>query len=352
MEVSRTKEFYEQVNELNPNYESVSLTVIEGDDIGEKALCSNRKLVWTSEEAGFFRSHADLVGGICESGMHVVDGRHVYAEILGHEKKLVICGGGHVSMPVISIGLMIGFSVTVLEDRPTFADNARRQGATHVICDSFENGLNQIESDKDTFYVIVTRGHRWDRDCLRIIAQKPHAYIGLMGSRRRVRIVMDALKEEGIDSEVLDRVHTPIGLNIGGETPEEIAVSILAEIIEVKNKEQRTFGYSKDMMKQILGAPHADQDARKKIMTTIVTRKGSAPRDVGTKMLILEDGTCIGTIGGGCVEAEVIAEGRRMLMKEQACPKVYHVDLTAEAAEDEGMVCGGIIDVLMEPIYS
>ena len=172
-----------------------------------------------------------------------------------------------------------------------------------------------------------------------------------MGSKRRVRIVKEKLAEEGIPREVLDAVYTPIGLAIGAETPEEIAVSVMAEIIEVKNQKKRNFGYPKEILDAILGAnPHERPMEGRKILTTIVTRKGSAPREVGTKMLILPDGRCIGTIGGGCVEADVMRRGREMLLDEDPKPILYHVDLTDDAASEEGMVCGGVLDVLMEVI--
>ena len=116
--------------------------------------------------------------------------------------RFVICGGGHVSIPIIQMGLMIGCHVTVLEDRLKFADHARRAGVHEVICDSFEEGLKRIKGDKDTFFIIVTRGHRYDQVCLENIAKKPHAYIGMIGSRMRVKKVKEAVIEKGCAPEV------------------------------------------------------------------------------------------------------------------------------------------------------
>lgn len=124
-------------------------------------------------------------------------GKKLFCDCLGGEKRLVICGGGHVSMPVIQLGAMMEFTVTVLEDRPLYANNARRAGAHQVICDSFENGLDQIEGSKDTYFVILTRGHRYDQVCLERIAKMPHAYIGMIGSRKRVAKVKEVLIENG-----------------------------------------------------------------------------------------------------------------------------------------------------------
>ena len=169
------------------------------------------------------------------------------------------------------------------------------------------------------------------------------AYTGMIGSRRRVGIVKNDLAEEGISREVLDSVYTPIGMDIGAETPEEIAVAIMAEIIEVKNRKKRNFGFPKDVMKALLS-----DERDPYVMATIISRKGSAPRGLGTKMLIAADGGIIGTIGGGCVEGSVIQKGRRMLLNREHKPVVMDVDMTGDAAEDEGMVCGGKVQVLLE----
>ena len=105
------KEFYQKIYECNPNHETITHMVIEGDAIGEKAVCSNGQLIWTSEENGFMKRCEPFITRIKSSGINIVEGKQVYSEVIGHEKKLVICGAGHVSMPIIQIGRMIGFSV-------------------------------------------------------------------------------------------------------------------------------------------------------------------------------------------------------------------------------------------------
>ncbi len=271
------------------------------------------------------------------------DGGDVFRERIGRQPKLIICGAGHVSVPIIKMGKMLGFAVTVLEDRPKFADNARAAGADMVICESFEKALEGIHGDSDSWFVIVTRGHRYDTICLENILHKTYAYVGMMGSRRRVAIVKDQLEESGISREVLDAVHTPIGLKIGAETPEEIAVSVMAEIIQVKNSREKGGGYSGEMLEALVS-----EEGRKKVAATIVSRKGSAPRSVGTKMLIFEDGTTVDTIGGGCVESEIMQKALLMMRAGEPRFQVCRVDMTADAAEDEGMVCGGVVEVMLE----
>lgn len=302
-------------------------TVLEGDHAGEKRL---------RFEAASGRE----------------DGSRVFSERVGRIPKLIICGGGHVSMPIIRMGKMLGFTVTVLEDRPKFADHARNAGADRVVCDLFTNGLSKIKGDSDSWFVIVTRGHRYDMECLEAILKKQYAYVGMMGSRRRVAIVKEQLAQKGTEREVLEGIHTPIGLKINAQTPEEIAVSVMAEIIQVKNSREKAGGYSKELMDALLAGEESEAPGqRKKVLATIVSRKGSAPRDVGTKMLIMEDGTTVDTIGGGCIESEIIQQALLMMRAGSPAFKLCRVDMTADAAEDEGMVCGGVVEVMLEGIF-
>ena len=343
-------ELYEQIDEMNPNVTSMSVTVTEGKYAGEQAYLEDGTITWCSDENGFLKAHADALRTLTESGLVTLDGVRVYAELLGKTKKLVICGGGHVALAVIRMARMIGCDAIVIEDRPMYADLSREAGATEVLCEAFETALQRIQGDDDTYFVIVTRGHKHDEECLREITQKHHAYIGMIGSRRRVAIVKNKLAAEGISKELLDSIHSPIGLDIGAETPEEIAVAIIAEIIEVKNKIKRNFGYPSEILRAILGPKMENPDGRGRILSTIVSRQGSAPRGVGAKMLIEADGTCTGTIGGGCVEAEVVTKAREMLATGAGKPVLYRVDLTDEEAEDEGMVCGGTVEILLDVV--
>ncbi|MBQ9063221.1 MAG: XdhC family protein [Eubacterium sp.] len=345
------KELYELLTSLNPNCDNRLLTVIDGEYRGEKLLLSDHKCVWQSSADGFFAKHPEVTEQT-DSGLLQTDEAGVYAEQITGGKKIVICGAGHVGIAIARIGKMIGCDVTVIDDRMSFADQAREAGV-NVICDAFTEALKQIPGDANTWFVIVTRGHKWDKVCLKEIAQKPHAYIGLMGSRRRVKIVMQNLAEEGIDPEVLSRVYTPVGLKIGAETPEEIAVSVMAEIIQVKNQSGKDSGYPRDILEAILGDHHEEQadSSAPRILMTIVNRKGSAPREAGAKMVLLEDGyTTAGTIGGGCVEADTLVRARRMLQEPECGAELLHVNMTAEEAEEEGMVCGGTVDILLEKI--
>ncbi|MGN0403860.1 MAG: XdhC family protein [Bariatricus sp.] len=341
------KALFEAIQRTDTNRFNMVLTVLDGENIGEKVLTSDGSILWESQEHGFFRGFQDEIKELDDSGVILLGGHEVFCDVLGNEKQIIICGGGHVSIPVITLGVMMGCEVTVLEDRPLFADNARRAGATKVICAPFEEGLDQVEGNADTYFVIVTRGHRYDQICLEKIARKEHAYIGMIGSRRRTTLVKQILEEKGIDKNVLDSVYTPIGLDIGAETPVEIAVAIMAEIIEVKNKKKRTCGYTKEIMRAVLDS---DSGSESKVMATIVKRKGSAPQGVGIKMLVFRSGTCIGTIGGGCMEANIMQKALLMAAGNGPESVICKVDMTGADAEEEGMVCGGVVSVLLERV--
>lgn len=336
--------FYEELKTALalPEGDIWSETVLAGEHAGEKRL-----------------SCGDGVGAEGEQkvkALHDTESQtRIYRERIGRTPKMIICGAGHVSMPIIRMGKRLGFMVTVIEDRPKFADHARAAGADQVLCELFSDGLSKIRGDSDSWFIIVTRGHRYDTECLEAILRKPYAYVGMMGSRRRVAIVKDQLEAKGVCREALDGVHTPIGLKIGAETPEEIAVSVMAEIIQVKNagfgkdgkaERCRTGGYSTELLDAVLDP----DDSREKVLATIISRKGSAPRSVGTKMLIRADGTTVDTIGGGCIESEVIRKALLMMRAEDEGFRLCTVDMTADAAEDEGMVCGGVVEVMLEKV--
>jgi len=262
------------------------------------------------------------------------------------EKRLIIFGGGHISLPLVEMAKKIGFEVIVFDDRPFFANTKRFPMADHVICDDFEHGISQFQFTSSDFVVLVTRGHRYDIACLKGILGKTLTYIGMIGSKRRVKGIKDTLTEEGFSQDVLDSMYSPIGLDIGAITPEEIAISILGEVITVFRNpaDQRKWPeFEKGVYEE-----HAQSESVYKALATIISKKGSVPRGVGAKMLIAPDGRILGSVGGGCSEGEVITQARDIIINGGHC--TYHVDMTAEIAEEEGMVCGGVLEVLIESL--
>ena len=162
------------------------------------------------------------------------DAIEVMIEVTERPATLLIVGGGHVGHSLAVVGAHVGFSVAILDDREAFATAERFPTADRVILGDFLEELQRFPIDDATFIVMVSRGHKQDELSLREVAASDAAYVGMIGSQRRVGTVLRHLAEEGIPREALERVHTPIGLDVGAETPEEIAVSIVAELILVR----------------------------------------------------------------------------------------------------------------------
>jgi xanthine dehydrogenase accessory factor len=158
----------------------------------------------------------------------------VMLEVHERPATLLIVGAGHVGKALATIGDMCGFSVEVIDDRPEFANAERFPEADRITCGRFDEVLDGYPIDSNTYVVCVTRGHKHDETSLRLVAPSDAAYVGMIGSKRRVGAVLQHLVEHGVDAHAVERVHTPIGLDIGAETPEEIAVSIMAEIIRAR----------------------------------------------------------------------------------------------------------------------
>jgi xanthine dehydrogenase accessory factor len=261
------------------------------------------------------------------------------------ESRLIILGGGHIARPLSEFAAKCGFSVTVVDDRPSFANRQRFPYAKQVICESFDRCFPLLNINSSAFVVIITRGHRHDLDCLRKVLTHETAYTGMIGSRRRVHGAIELLQKEGYPKEKLDAVRAPIGLDIGAQTPEEIAISILSEVIKYKRNFIKSSWPELDM--DVLSELNAPCDEPRAVVTIIET-KGSVPREAGAKMVVWPHGGTLGSIGGGCSEGEVI---------HQACDVIrdggfliMNIDMTGDVAEDAGMVCGGIMKVLIEKI--
>jgi xanthine dehydrogenase accessory factor len=166
----------------------------------------------------------------------------VYVDVVASAPTLVVVGAGHVALPVAEIGHMCGFRVVVLDDRPEMASEERFPHATQRIVGDIAESLRAMPVHANTYIVIITRGHAYDEAALRAVIDSPAAYVGMIGSRRKVRTTFDRLLADGIAQTSIQRVHSPIGLNIGAQTPAEIAVSILAEIVMHRRKAHQAAG--------------------------------------------------------------------------------------------------------------
>ncbi len=174
----------------------------------------------------------------------VVGGETVRLFVEAHlpTDELLVVGAGHIALPLVRIAALLGFRVTVLDDREEFAREDRFPEAVRVVRAELEPPADPfagLRLGPRSYVVLVTRAHRYDFDCLsRLLAPgRPQPrYLGMIGSRRRIRGAFQALLAEGMPRERLARVHAPIGLDVGAETPEEIAVSIAAEIVHVRRR--------------------------------------------------------------------------------------------------------------------
>ena len=147
---------------------------------------------------------------------------------------LLICGGGHIAVPLCRMARTLDFEVVVVDDRPSFSDSRRFPEATRTVCAPFDKALVDHPIDDQTYAVVITHGHRHDLECVRRLLGRGAAYVGMIGSRRRVAGILDLLRAAGFSEAALSELHAPIGLDIGAETPAEIALAILAEVTMVR----------------------------------------------------------------------------------------------------------------------
>lgn len=164
---------------------------------------------------------------------------NIFVEPILPLPSLYIFGAGHVSVNLYKVASNAGFDVTVVDDRAAYANRERFAEAKEVIAEDFEQAIARLTPNESSYIVIVTRGHRDDMRVLRWAVQTPARYIGMIGSRRKTITIFRELTKEGIPAELFERVHAPVGLDIGAVTPEEIAVAITAELIAERRHVER-----------------------------------------------------------------------------------------------------------------
>ena len=170
-----------------------------------------------------------------ESGLVCGGQMEVFIEPVEASPEVYVFGAGHVGYFVAKMAHDVGFRVHVVDDREKFANTERFGEGIDVLVEDIPSWVEQHPLPASAYAVIVTRGHRHDLDALRMLARQPLRYLGLIGSKAKVKRIFDALREEGVLPDTLRPIHAPIGLDIGAITPQEIAVSIVAELIAVKH---------------------------------------------------------------------------------------------------------------------
>ena len=204
----------------------------------------------------------------------------VYTRRFQAPRRLIILGCGYVAQSLCRFASQLEFDIYAADDRPSFANPYTMTNAKKVICDSFPAAIEQIHPDEQDFVAIVTRGHKHDADCIRTLYASgiTPAYMGLIGSKRRVAGLFENLCTEGIDRSFLDQIHTPIGLDIGAVTTDEIAISILSELILCRSR--LSLGKKNGILEQTNLDPvflNALQTEGPKAIAVVVERKGSTP---------------------------------------------------------------------------
>jgi len=167
-----------------------------------------------------------------ESGMVCGGSMSGYGNILGDESCLYIFGGGHIAQHLAPLAAATGFFVTVIEDRPEF--ESQFPNVRYLVCKP-ENYETEIQFQGQAYIAICTRGHKTDAEALRFCLSKPHKYLGMIGSSKKTNTLFENMRQDGFAGETLKNIYAPIGLDIAHSVPAEIAVSIMAEILLVKN---------------------------------------------------------------------------------------------------------------------
>ena len=171
-------------------------------------------------------------GAICGGEMKV------FIDILQPKEEVLIFGAGHIAVCLSKLAKTVGFKVTIIDDREEFVNQDRFPEADKIIAEETEKALTHLKITPSTYIIIVTRGHLKDEEVLGSVIRSGATYIGMIGSRKKNATVFQRLTKKGISQEELDKIHTPIGIDINAQTPEEIAVSIMAEIIQVRRKKE------------------------------------------------------------------------------------------------------------------
>ncbi len=311
--------------------------VLNGNHKGEKCLIKEEHC--TAFDGGqaqeFWKEYEEQLVSCQDTKVIRIDETDFFVEIYVKNPQLIILGGGHVSQPVAKIGKMLGFYVTVMDDREEFVTKERFPDADRLIQGTYEEIPEKIPVYENAYYVIVTRGHLGDSASARQILKRPYVYLGMIGSRNKVKLTREKLLREGFTEDQLNTIHAPIGLPIGGHMPAEIAVSITAEIVQEKNK--YNVSYIDEAVEK------AVWEKEKGVMITIISKRGSSPRGTGSKMFLDREGRSHGSIGGGNVEFQAL----------KYAPKAQHgeiksYNLSNQGGANLGMICGGEVEVLYE----
>ncbi len=276
-------------------------------------------------------------------------GKKRYKRTFLPSARLIILGGGNVSAALCRAASVLDFEITVVDDRPAFANTEKLPDADRIICTDFEKAIASLNIGEGDYVCVLTRGHRFDAACVRrIMSNSMPYYLGMMGSKRRSSEFKNLLTEEGFSRELTEQLHAPIGISIGASAPDEIAISICAELISQKSMRASATDSLKitDPSEEVLAA--LADDSIKKAMLMVIETEGSTPVKPGKIMCLKENFETVGTIGGGYAEAIALNKAKKLI--ETGGSGVVETDLSGDVAEELGMVCGGKMLVYIESV--
>ena len=297
------------------------------------------KLLKILEKSNAYR-YTDLKTGMEFVSERKENYKDFFQEIFQAPVTLVICGGGHVGKALYKLANFLNFGVCMIDDRTEFC-NKELFPKANIINDSYVKALEQTKEILSPYYVVATRGHSFDFECVKEILNNNYSYIGMIGSRTKVNNTFNKLSQENVEKKKIESIHAPIGLEIGAVGPEEIAISIMAEIIKVN----RSFGASIADVALYKKISELQEDF---VIARIIRKAGSAPSEISSSICFYSGGF-FGTIGGGEIEHLVLKEAKTMLdSRDERNSSIKHFSLSTDKAGNIGMICGGNVDVLFQ----
>jgi xanthine dehydrogenase accessory factor len=247
-----------QIRGSVPSFQSAKMLVRDdGSTLGSVGGGCVEAEVWTAAQDVIRDEKSKVMSfdltdeSMAESGLICGGKLEIFVEPILPTPKMVVFGAGHIASQVSKIATIAGFRTIVVDNRPVYANPERFPEAEAIYSESFERAFEEIVPNENTYVIIVTRGHQEDQNVLRWAVQTNARYIGMIGSKRKIRSIVEQLESEGIPRERLERVYMPVGLDIGAVLPEEIAVAIVAEVIHV-----RRTGFKHALSKKLLQATH------------------------------------------------------------------------------------------------
>ena len=237
-------QYTEEINRAYSGDRAVALAVITksgalAGPVGSKLLIrEDGSMLGTLGHADLDQIAADTAKGAMAFGRQEFvaskDGSEIYVEAFTSPPTVVLVGGGHVALAIYKLATFLGYRTKVVDDRPEFANPERFPEADDLIVDDFATGIRRLTLTPNSFIIVATRGHKYDDLALLEAVRTPARYVGLLGSKRKALLIYPTLLAEGVPIERVREIRSPIGLDLGGRTPESIALSIMAEVEMVR----------------------------------------------------------------------------------------------------------------------